>query len=152
MTETKLGRCAEGLIVTAAGILFTVLSANIRSNPIAVDGPLNVLIQAKFIPLLLSVLILLQGISLTAALLRGTEKTQEARGFTPRSLTVLLLTVAYLFLVSMAGFALPTVGYLAALLFVVNQGRKPLQLLILTLVYSAATLLVIPGVLNLQLL
>ncbi len=25
MTETKLGRCAEGLIVTAAGILFTVL-------------------------------------------------------------------------------------------------------------------------------
>ena len=152
MTRTKLSQCAEGLIVTAAGIIFTVLSLNIRNNPVTVEGPLNLLIQAKFIPLLLSVLILIQGISLTVALLKGKEKTENDGGYTPRAALVVLLTVAYLFLVSLAGFAVPTVVYMGALLFVVNKGRKPLQLLILTLVYSVIALLVIPGVLNLQLL
>lgn len=152
MTRTKLSQCAEGLIVTAAGIVFTVLSLNIRNNPVSVEGPLNLLIQAKFPPLLLSVLILIQGIVLTAALLRGKETTVSDGGFTSRGLIVVLLTVAYLFLVSLMGFAVPSVVYMCALLFVVNKGRKPLFLLILTVVYSVVALLVIPGVLNLQLL
>lgn len=152
MTRTKLSQCAEGLIVTAAGIVFTVLSLNIRNNPVSVEGPLNLLVQAKFPPLVLSVLILIQGIVLTVALLRGKEATVSDGGFTSRGLIVVLMTVAYLFLVSLVGFAVPSVVYMCALLFVVNKGRKPLFLLILTVVYSVVALLVIPGLLNLQLL
>lgn len=152
MTRTKLSQCVEGLIVTAAGVIFTVLSLKIRNNPVSVEGPLNLLIQAKFIPLLLSALITVQGISLTVALWKGKETTVNEGGFTPRALIVVALTMAYLVLVSLVGFAVPTVVYLAALLFVVNKGRKPLQLLVLTVVYAVIALLVIPGVLNLQLL
>lgn len=152
MTRIKLSQCAEGLIVTTAGIVFTVLSLKIRNNPVTVEGPLNLLIQAKFIPLVLSVLILIQGVMLTVALLKGKERTENSGGFTPRALIVVSLTVAYLFLVSLIGFAVPTVVYMAALLFVVNRDAKPLHLLILTVVYSIIALLVIPGVLNLQLL
>ena len=152
MTRIKLSQCAEGLIVTTAGIVFTVLSLKIRNNPVTVEGPLNLLIQAKFIPMVLSVLILIQGISLTAALWKGKEKTEQETGFTPRALIVVLLTAAYLFLTSLVGFIVPTVVYTGSLLFVVNKGRKPLFLLILTVVYSVIALLLIPGALNLQLL
>ena len=152
MTGSKLLKCAEGLAVTAAGILFAGLSLGIRNNPVTVEGPLNLLVEAKFVPLVLSVLITLQGIGLTVAQWRGRENTVRDGGFSPRALTVVLLTMAYLLHVSWVGFAVPTVVYIGVLLFVVNRGRKPLQLLLLTVLYSVITLLLIPGILNLQLL
>lgn len=152
MTGMKLRQCAEGLIVSAVGVLFTVLSAGIRANPVAVDGAVGVLVQAKFVPLALSVLITLRGIGLTAALWRGTEKTVRDGGVTMRTLTVVLVTVAYLFLVAGVGFALPTVVYTGLLLFLVNRDRKPLFLLALTALYAFITLLLIPSLLNLRLL
>lgn len=152
MKKARLAQCAEGLIVTAAGALFTIFSIKIRNNPVSIEGPLNWLIQAKFIPLVLSVLILIQGIALTVALWKGKERTENPGGLSLRTVIVVSLTVVYLLLVSFIGFAAPTVVYMGALLFVVNQGRKPLLLLALTAVYSVIALLVIPGVLHLQLL
>lgn len=152
MSGTKLLQCAEGLAVTAAGMVFVGLSLGIRNNPVAVEGPVNILVEAKFVPLLLSLLITLQGIGLTVSQWKGKEQTVRDGGFSPRAITVVLLTVAYLIVVSYAGFAVPTVVYIGALLFVVNRGRKPVQLLLLTALYSVITLLVIPGILNLQLL
>lgn len=152
MKKAKLSQCAEGLIVTAAGVLFIIFSLKIRNNPISIEGPLNGIVQARFVPLVLSVLILVQGIVLTVALWRGKEQTETVGGFHLRSLIVVSLTVAYLLLVSWIGFAVPTVVYMGTLLFVVNKGRKPLFLLVLTGLYSVIALLVIPSVLNLQLL
>lgn len=152
MTGSKLRKCAEGLAVTAAGVLFLVLSAGIRRNPVAVEGAISLIVEAKFMPLLLSALITLQGIGLTVSQWKGKEKTVRGGGFTVRALTVVLLTSAYLVMVSFAGFTIPTVVYVGALLFVVNRGRKPLLLLALTALYCAVALLVIPGLLNLRLL
>ena len=36
MNKAKLTQCAEGLIVTAAGAIFTILSLKIRNNPVTV--------------------------------------------------------------------------------------------------------------------
>lgn len=152
MTGSKLRQCAEGLVVTAAGVLFLALSMGIRKNPVSVDGFVNLIVQAKFVPLVLSALITLQGLGLTISQWKGKEETVREGGFTPRALTVVLLTVAYLIIVSYVGFTVPTVVYMGAMLFVVNKGRKPLQLLALTALYSVVALLLIPGLLNLQLL
>lgn len=152
MTKSKLLKCAEGLIVTAAGVLFTVLSLQIRKNPIKVEGMLNMFIQAKFIPLVLSVLITLLGIVFTVFLWKGKERTLLEEKFSFREIAVVLLTLAYLAVVSLVGFMFPTPVYLCALLFLVNRGRKPLQLLLLSALYTVVTLLLIPGILNLHLL
>ncbi len=152
MTVSKLRQCAEGLIITAVGVIFAVLSLGIRKNPVAIEGVLNIVVQAKFIPLLLSVLIALQGIILTVLQWNGKEKTFVDHGFTPRAIVVVVLTMAYLVLVSYVGFLVPTVIYMGVLLFVANRGQSPLKLLALTALYSVIALAVIPGVLNLQLL
>ena len=102
-------------------------------------------------PLVLSVLIVLQGIRLTVALWKGAEVSGKL-GATPRSVSVVLLTLAYLLLVSRFGFAVPTAVYLTALLFVVNRGRRPLELLVLAGVYCLIALVLIPLALGLQLL
>ncbi len=152
MTLSKLAKIAEGLVVTTAGILFLLLSLGIRKNPVTVEGPLNLIIQAKFLPLVLSALITLQGVRLTATLWKGKEGTSAEGGFTSRSALVVLITVAYLTLVSFVGFTIPTVAFIAVLLFVCNRGQKPLLLIALTILYSVLALLVIPGMLNLQLM
>lgn len=151
MDKKKLVQSAEGLAITAAGVLFTVLSAQIRKNPVEVSGTLRFLTEDKFVPLVLSVLIVLQGIRLTVALWKGKEVSGKL-GATPRSVSVVLLTLAYLLLVSRFGFAVPTAVYLTALLFVANRGRRPLELLVLAGVYCLIALVLIPLALGLQLL
>ena len=154
MTKSNIYRCAEGVVITAAGILFLALSIQIRNNPVqlAADGVLQVLVQAKFIPIALSVLITLQGISLTVSQWQGKEETKQDDGFTPRALIVCSVTIAYLILGSLLGFLIPTVIYIAVLLFICNKGKNPLMLLALTVLYSIIALVIIPTSLNLQLM
>lgn len=152
MEKNKLASCAEGLIVTAVGLLYLGLSLGIRSNPVPVEGAVGVFTEAKFLPLLLSALITVQGILLTAALAKGRESSAKGHGVTLRSAGVVLLTVCYLLLIAQIGFAVPTAAYLTAMLFLVNKGRRPLELLVLSGVYCLVALVLIPGVLGLQLL
>ena len=147
MDKKKLRQCAEGLIVTAAGLGYVLLSLGIRRNPVKTDGFWGLLTEAKFLPLLLSAMLTLQGVRLTAALWKGQEVSAGGH-----SVSVVLLTLAYLLLISKVGFTLPTAAYLTAILFLLNRGRRPLELLLLSGVYCLAALLLIPGVLGLQLL
>ena len=142
MDKKKLRQCAEGLIVTAAGLGYVLLSLGIRRNPVKTDGFWGLLTEAKF----------LQGVRLTAALWKGQEVSAGGHSITKRSVSVVLLTLAYLLLISKVGFTLPTAAYLTAILFLLNRGRRPLELLLLSGVYCLAALLLIPGVLGLQLL
>ena len=142
MDKKKLRQCAEGLIVTAAGLGYVLLSLGIRRNPVKTDGFWGLLTEAKFLPLLLSAMLTLQGVRLTAALWKGQEVSAGGHSITKRSVSVVLLTLAYLLLISKVGFTL----------FLLNRGRRPLELLLLSGVYCLAALLLIPGVLGLQLL
>ena len=51
MDKKKLRQCAEGLIVTAAGLGYVLLSLGIRRNPVKTDGFWGLLTEAKFLPL-----------------------------------------------------------------------------------------------------
>ena len=57
MDKKKLRQCAEGLIVTAAGLGYVLLSLGIRRNPVKTDGFWGLLTEAKFLPLLLSAML-----------------------------------------------------------------------------------------------
>ena len=61
MDKKKLRQCAEGLIVTAAGLGYVLLSLGIRRNPVKTDGFWGLLTEAKFLPLLLSASSALEG-------------------------------------------------------------------------------------------
>lgn len=154
MDKKKLRQCAEGLIVTGSGAgIRPPLSRASRRNPrIKTNGFWGLLTEAKFLPLLLSAMLTLQGVRLTAALWKGQEVSAGGHSITKRSVSVVLLTLAYLLLISKVGFTLPTAAYLTAILFLLNRGRRPLELLLLSGVYCLAALLLIPGVLGLQLL
>lgn len=153
MDKKKLRQCAEGLIVTAAGLGYVLLSlGHPAENPVKTDGFWGLLTEAKFLPLLLSAMLTMQGVRLTAALWKGQEVSAGGHSITKRSVSVVLLTLAYLLLISKVGFTLPTAAYLTAILFLLNRGRRPLELLLLSGVYCLAALLLIPGVLGLQLL
>lgn len=152
MDKKKLRQSAEGLIVTAAGLWYLVLAIQIRNNPVKTPGLVGYLTEAKFLPVLLSALVMFQGIRLTVALWNGKETSATTGGMTFRSAAVVVLTVAYLLLVAQLGFALPTAAYLTAMLFLVNKGRRPLELLVLSAVYCLVALVLIPGLLGLKLL
>lgn len=111
MDKKKLRQCAEGLIVTAAGLGYVLLSLGIRRNPVKTDGFWGLLTEAKFLPLLLSAMLTLQGVRLTAALWKGQEVSAGGHSITKRSVSVVLLTLAYLLLISKVGFTLPTAAY-----------------------------------------
>lgn len=47
MDKKKLRQCAEGLIVTAAGLGYVLLSLGIRRNPVKTDGFWGLLTEAN---------------------------------------------------------------------------------------------------------
>ena len=47
MTREKLSRAGEGLVVTAVGLLFLLLSLTIPDNPVSVPGTAGLLAQAR---------------------------------------------------------------------------------------------------------
>ena len=68
MTREKLSRAGEGLVVTAVGLLFLLLSLTIPDNPVSVPGAAGLLAQARALPLLLSAAMTAVGVGHTVAL------------------------------------------------------------------------------------
>ncbi len=153
MTREKLSRAGEGLVVTAVGLLFLLLSLTIPDNPVSVPGTAGLLAQARALPLLLSAAMTAVGVGHTVALWRGRVRTEAAvpagRGWMPA-----LATTVYLIVTAAWGFLLPTMAYLLVMLVLWGRGEKQrLPLLVgLALLYGAVALWLIPGLLRLRLM
>ena len=65
MKDKKISRWVEGPIMIAVGLIALILSLQIRNNPVKVEGVLNLLVQAKMLPIVVSVLIVILGVMLT---------------------------------------------------------------------------------------
>ena len=61
MKDKKISRWVEGPIMIAVGLIALILSLQIRNNPVKVEGVLNLLVQAKMLPIVVSVLIVILG-------------------------------------------------------------------------------------------
>ena len=71
MKDKKISRWVEGPIMIAVGLIALILSLQIRNNPVKVEGVLNLLVQAKMLPIVVSVLIVILGVMLTLQLNKG---------------------------------------------------------------------------------
>lgn len=154
MTREKLLRSGEGLVVTALGLLFLLLSLAIPSNPVPVAGAARWLSEARALPLLLSAAVAVLGGVHTAALWRGRTAPVPPEGAPGWPALLILITVAYLAVTSVVGFPVPTAAYLAGMLLLCGRKEnKPLPLLLgLAVLYAVLALWAIPSVLRLRLM
>lgn len=154
MKSKKIGRYLEGPIMIVLGIICLILSLQIRNNPVKVPGFLNVLVQAKMLPIAVSVLIIILGVILTSQLKKGLLVTPSMPKESWIRVSILtLITLAYLIAVYFTGFLIPTFVYCLVMLLYLNWKQKnPILLLAVAAVYTAVTVFLVPWILNLNLM
>jgi len=154
MNNVKIKRSIEGLIMVVLGVICLILSLKIRNNPVKVQGALNILVQAKMLPLVVSVLIIILGVMLIMQLEKGLLVTPAISKETfVRVLILTVITLAYLLITYKVGFLIPTFVYCLAMLFYLNWKQKnPVLLVVAAVIYSAVTLFLVPWILNLNLM
>lgn len=149
----KLKQSTEGLIVIAIGLFLLINSLRISSNPIQYEGWTNTLAQAKFLPIVMSLGIIILGTILFAKQMRGKDQSArltKAEWF--RMGVVLVMTVAYTFSVIKFKFMVPTIVYAFALIFFLNwKKKKAWVLLLISLLAIVLGLYAMPLLINLRL-
>ena len=154
MNNERKKLCLEGPIMTVLGIVCLILSLKIRKNPVKVEGFLNVLVQAKMVPILVSILIIILGIVMTIQLQKGQLTSVKLPKETwMRVLILTVMTVVYLVVASKVGFLVPTFVYCFLMLLYLNWKQKnPVLLLGIAAIYTAATVYLVPWILRLNLM
>jgi len=154
MNNEKKKLCLEGPIMTVLGIVCLILSLKIRKNPVKVEGFLNILVQAKMVPILVSILIIILGIVMTIQLQKGQLTSVKLPKETwMRVLILTVMTVVYLVVASKVGFLVPTFVYCFLMLLYLNWKQKnPVLLLGIAAIYTAATVYLVPWILRLNLM
>lgn len=153
MKDKKISHWVEGPIMIAVGLIALILSLQIRNNPVKVEGVLNLLVQAKMLPIVVSVLIVILGVMLTLQLNKGLLVTPKMDKETwLRVLVLTAMTLVYLIAAYYAGFLITTFLYCFAMLLYLNWKQKnPVFLLVLSAVYTAVTVYLVPMMLHLNL-
>jgi len=136
------------------GIICLILSLGIRNNPVKVEGFLNVLVQAKMIPTLVSILIIVLGVILTIQLDKGLLVTPTMpKESWLRVLILMGITLAYLLVTYQVGFLIPTFVYCLVMLLYLNwKQRNPVLMLVTAAIYTGVTVFLVPWMLNLNLM
>lgn len=143
-----------GLVVIALGLFLLYLSISISNNPVQLENRIiNFITEARFLPLMISITILILGVIFTIKLAKGTITC--ASGMTKdvavREGILTLMTVVYLVLVTKFNFLIPTTAYLVGLLFYLNWGKKKWWvLLIIAAIYIVVALIITPYILQLK--
>lgn len=149
----KLKQSTEGLIIIAVGLFLLINSLRISSNPIQYEGWTNTLAQAKFVPIIMSLGIMILGAILFAKQMRGKDQSAQltkAEWF--RMGVVLVMTVAYTFSIVKFKFMVPTIVYSFALIFFLNWKKKKVWfLLLISLLAIVLGLYAMPLLINLKL-
>ena len=149
MKDKKISRWVEGPIMIAVGLIALILSLQIRNNPVKVEGVLNLLVQAKMLPIVVSVLIVILGVMLTLQLNKGLLVTPK---MDKETWLLTAMTLVYLIAAYYAGFLITTFLSCFAMLLYLNWKQKnPVFLLVLSAVYTAVTVYLVPMMLHLNL-
>lgn len=149
----KLKQGAEGLVIILIGLFLLFNSVNIQANPIQYEGWTNILAQAKFMPIVMSVGILALGVILFVKQMKGLDKSQQlTKAEWKRMGIVLLLLVAYIIGVYKFKFMIPTILFAFAIIFFLNWKRKKVwELVLLSVLAIVLGLYAMPYLINLKL-
>lgn len=154
MNNTKSWKSIlEGIVLIALSVICLILSIQVRSNPVSLTGILNVLTQARTVPMAASILMLIMGVLFTMELARGTAKMNTLpKEEWIRILVLTVMTTVYLLVTYYTGFVIPTLLYGAAMLFFLNwKQRSPVLMVVVAVIYTAVAVFGIPMILNLTL-
>lgn len=148
----KLKQGAEGLVIILIGLFLLINSVNIQKNPIQYEGWTNVLAQAKFMPIIMSVGIVALGVILFAKQMKGQDKSNQlTKAEWKRMGIVLLMMVAYIIGVYKFKFMIPTILFAFAVIFFLNWKRKKVwELVLLSLLAIVLGLYAMPYLINLK--
>ena len=143
----------EGLVLIALSVICLVLSIQIRTNPVSLEGLLNILTQARTVPVLVSVIMGIMGVLYTLELAKGTAKMKSlTKEEWLRILVLTIMTVVYLLVTYFTGFVIPTLLYGVVMLFFLNwKQRNPAVMVGVAVIYTAVAVFGIPLILNLTL-
>jgi uncharacterized membrane protein len=147
--EKRLKQSTEGLVIIALGVFLLVNSLRIAENPIAYEGWTNIIAQAKFTPLVMSLGITILGLILFVKQYRGkdTSSGQMPKEEWIHLLICLALIAIYIFCVYWFKFMVPTIVFSFAMFSFLNwKTRKK------TVIFLSAALAIALGLYGLPLL
>lgn len=149
----KLKQGAEGIVIILIGIFLLVNSIQIPNNPIPQTGVASVLAQAKFVPIVMSVGVLLLGIILFLKQMNGKDSSARlTKEEWIRMGVVVVLTIAYIIACYYFKFMIPTIVYAFAIVFFLNwKARKTWQIIVFSLLVIVLGLYGMPLLINLKL-
>ena len=166
MSNLKIkAQYVEGGLVSLVGLFILINSLQIRNNPIRLlDGVSTLIVfvtEARFLPLILSIMIILMGIKL------ATEKSEKDSYWDVRETLALMkrqwrivvtfvITFAYVYLIGRVHFYLASFLFMAALIFFlrhkeIKSVKQFFAVLIITIVATIVTGVLVPMGLNLYL-
>ena len=154
MSKPKWKNCIEGFIITALGLFVLVSALRIVKNPVDAANPwLNIVAQAKFLPIVMGIMIAILGIYMVTQQMKGkllSAKLEPGEG--KRLAVILPLIAAYLLAIYYFKFTIPTILFSAASLFYLNRKKKKLWVLaIICVVYVIVALILLPKLISLRL-
>jgi len=154
----------EGIVVTIIGFIILTTSILLPENPIRFEGWLGVVVQAGFIPTILSLLIIIFGFKLIlsnrtpAAVKRATTEKAD-RGAAIRIAAVLGLTTIYVVLLGIINFPLLSLFYFIIIISYLKfseKGRKSnwvsvfLKIVLISITFALIVAYLLPYMLRLQ--
>lgn len=151
---SKLKNCVEGIIITALGGFFLYLAFSVRNNPIPYgSGWINVVAQAKFLPVIMACFVTLLGIVMIILGLMGKLPSAKFdKGEPLRLFIVVVLVAAYLLGINYFGFQWPTIAFSIVSAVFFNWKKRPWwQMLIIAAVYIVVGLWGLPKLIGLRL-
>lgn len=151
----KLKRCIEPIIIIILGVFFFIQAIGIKKNPMSMKNDVaNVVAQAKFVPILVSSLIIILGIIFLIRELRKTGGL-EIKLAKEEFLRLLLLTAiiaAYLISVYFFGFQIPTIVYSVVSVVILNYKNHKWYMIALAIAaYIVVALLILPKLISIRL-
>lgn len=156
MNNAKNSVNFEGYIVTGMGLFALVSSLMISDNPVKMTGWIGFAAQARFLPLLTGLVLVILGVKLILDIrkCRETEIYQykiEREGLKKLAIVIIIVS-AYLFSISIIGFFIPTLVYFLIMLFYLNYKiYKPITIIGTSVIFFVITYYLVPMMLKIQL-
>ena len=154
MPRKNIKDALEGLVIIILGFVFLFLALSVQKNPVNANVAwVNLLTQAKFLPICCAVAVIILGIILFTSQLKGKRASSSlSRAEWIRVAIMTAIVASYTVAVYFTNFTIPTIAYTVVAIFYLNWGKKkPLFLAIICVVFVLVSLVVLPKLIQLRL-
>lgn len=150
----------EGGIIVLIGIFIIISSLNLPNNPVQIGGWVGFVTEARFLPLVIGVMVTLLGIRMIIDKRGNTDYlnlltiiVNMHKNLLVKRLTVVIgITLIYIILIGIIPFAIATFIYFALTIVYINFGKLRLvKLFVISAVFTVFIAYLLPAVLKIPL-